>query len=152
MNLLGLFRFNRAELIFSVTCFAAAMLAMYVASRMGQPRPFWALMTTYVVANPLAGAVRSKGLFRMLGTLLGSTAALLLVPALSNTPELLTLALALWLGVCLYFSLQDRTPRSYVFMLAAGGRWRRTAASPAGHSPGGTRACGCHGPDRRCRG
>ncbi|MDM0073389.1 FUSC family protein [Variovorax sp. J2P1-59] len=118
MNLLGPFRFNRAELIFSLKCFAAAMLAMYVASRMGQPRPFWALMTTYVVANPLAGAVRSKGLFRLLGTLLGSAAALLLVPALSNTPELLTLALALWLGVCLYFSLQDRTPRSYVFMLA----------------------------------
>lgn len=118
MNTIALFRFNRAELIFSIKCFVAAMLAMYVASRMGQPRPFWALMTTYVVANPLAGAVRSKALFRLLGTLLGSAAALLLVPALSNTPELLTLALALWLGVCLYFSLQDRTPWSYVFMLA----------------------------------
>ncbi len=118
MNPIDLFRFNRAELIFSVKCFVAAMLAMYIASRMGQPRPFWALMTTYVIANPLAGAVRSKALFRLLGTLLGSAAALLLVPALSNAPELLTLALALWLGVCLYFSLQDRTPRSYVFMLA----------------------------------
>lgn len=118
MSLLEPFRFNRGELIFSVKSFAAAMLAMYIASRMALPRPFWALMTTYIVANPLAGAVRSKGLFRLLGTLLGSAAALLLVPALSNAPELLTLALALWLGVCLYFSLQDRTPRSYVFMLA----------------------------------
>jgi uncharacterized membrane protein YccC len=115
---LSLPRYSRAEVIFSAKAFAAAMLAMYASSRMGLPRPFWALMTTYVVASPLAGAVRSKALFRFLGTLVGSTAAVLLIPALSNAPELLTLALALWLGICLYFSLQDRTPRSYVFMLA----------------------------------
>jgi uncharacterized membrane protein YccC len=114
----GSLRFSRTEVIFSVKCFLAAMLAMYVASRMGQPRPFWALMTTYVVASPLAGAVRSKALFRFLGTLMGSVAALLLVPALSNAPQLLILAIALWTGGCLYLSLQDRTPRSYVFMLA----------------------------------
>lgn len=118
MNAAGLFRFSRAELVFSLKCFVAAMLAMYIASRLGLPRPFWALMTTYVVANPLAGAVRSKALFRLLGTTVGCTAALVLVPALSNAPELLTLALASWSGVCLFFSLQDRTPRSYVFMLA----------------------------------
>jgi uncharacterized membrane protein YccC len=118
MNLPSLPRFSRAEVIFSLKSFTAAMLAMYIASRLGQPRPFWALMTTYVVANPLAGAVRSKALFRFLGTLIGSLAAVLLVPALSSAPELLTLTFALWVGGCLYFTLQDRTPRSYVFMLA----------------------------------
>ncbi len=94
------------------------MLAMYLASRAGLPRPFWALMTTYVVAHPLAGAVRSKAVYRFCGTLIGSTATVLLVPALSNAPELLTLVLALWVGLCLCISLFDRTPRSYVFMLA----------------------------------
>lgn len=111
-------RFSRAELLFSGKSFAAAMLAMYLASRAGLPRPFWALMTTYVVAHPLAGAVRSKALYRFCGTLIGSTATVLLVPALSNAPELLTLVLALWVGLCLCISLFDRTPRSYVFMLA----------------------------------
>lgn len=111
-------RFSRAELLFSGKSFAAAMLAMYLASRAGLPRPFWALMTTYVVAHPLAGAVRSKAVYRFLGTLIGSTATVLLVPALSNAPELLTLVLALWVGLCLCISLFDRTPRSYVFMLA----------------------------------
>lgn len=115
---LSLPRFTRAELLFSGKSFAAAMLAMYLASRAGLPRPFWALMTTYVVAHPLAGAVRSKALYRFLGTLIGSTATVLLVPALSNAPELLTLVLALWVGLCLCISLFDRTPRSYVFMLA----------------------------------
>lgn len=118
MATLSLPRFTRAELLFSGKSFAAAMLAMYLASRAGLPRPFWALMTTYVVAHPLAGAVRSKALYRFCGTLIGSTATVLLVPALSNAPELLTLVLALWVGLCLCISLFDRTPRSYVFMLA----------------------------------
>ena len=111
-------RFSRAELVFSAKSFAAAMLAMYIASRAGLPRPFWAMLTSYVVAAPLAGNVRSKALFRFCGTLIGCTATVLMVPALANAPELLTLALALWVGGCLYLSLQDRTARSYVFMLA----------------------------------
>lgn len=89
-----------------------------MASRAGLPRPFWALVTAYVVASPLAGAVRSKALYRFLGTLFGSVATLLLVPALAGAPELLTLALALWVAACLFFALLDRTPRSYVLMLA----------------------------------
>ena len=32
------------------------------------------------------------------------------MPALSNAPELLTLALALWVGGCLYLSLLDKDP------------------------------------------
>lgn len=111
-------RFTRGEIIFSLKSFAGAMLAMYIASRAGLPRPFWALMTAYVVAHPLAGAVRSKALFRFVGTLVGSAATVLMVPALSNAPELLTLALALWVALCLYIALQDRTPRAYTFMLA----------------------------------
>ena len=118
MTLPALPRFSRAEILFSTKSFAAAMLAMYVASRAGLPRPFWALLTSYVVAAPLAGNVRSKALYRFCGTLIGCTATVLMVPALANAPELLTLALALWVGGCLYLSLQDRTARSYVFMLA----------------------------------
>ncbi|HEX8884478.1 MAG TPA: FUSC family protein, partial [Noviherbaspirillum sp.] len=109
---------SRAELLFSAKSFAAAMLALYLAMSIGLPRPFWAMLTAYVVSNPLSGAVRSKALYRVSGTILGSMATVLMVPRLSNAPELLALALALWVGVCLYISLHDRTPRSYVFMLA----------------------------------
>ena len=58
--------FSRAELLFALKCFAAAMLAFGVASWAGLPRPFWAMMTSYIVANPLAGAVRSKAVFRLM--------------------------------------------------------------------------------------
>jgi len=109
---------SRAELLFSAKSFGAAMLALYLALSIGLPRPFWAMLTAYVVSNPLSGAVRSKAVYRVSGTLLGSMATVLMVPRLANSPELLSLALACWVGLCLYISLHDRTPRSYVFMLA----------------------------------
>lgn len=118
MKLPALPRFSGAELLFSAKSFAAAMLALFLAQSIGLPRPFWALLTAYIVAQPLAGTVRSKALFRFCGTLLGSIATVLLVPTLSNAPELLAAALALWVALCLYVSLLDRTPRAYVFMLA----------------------------------
>ncbi len=114
----GLPRFTRPELLFSAKCFAAATLALYLASSAGLSRPVWALMTTYIVAHPLASNVRSKAFFRLIGTLLGCAATIVLIPPLSGAPELLSLALALWTGLCLYLSLLDRSARSYVFMLA----------------------------------
>ncbi len=111
-------RFSRPEMLFSLKSFAGAMLALYLASSAGLPRPFWAFMTAYIVAHPLAGNVRSKALYRFMGTLLGCAATVVLIPSLSAAPELLTLALALWTGLCLYLSLLDRSARSYVFLLA----------------------------------
>jgi uncharacterized membrane protein YccC len=116
--LTGVTPITRAEFLFSLKCFAAAMLAMYLALWFGLPRPFWAMMTTYVVASPLAGAVRSKAAYRFAGTFIGSCAAVLLVGTLSDARELLMLALSSWLALCLYVALRDRTPRSYTFMLA----------------------------------
>lgn len=111
-------RFGTREALFSVKCLIAAALAYYIALRIGLTRPYWAVTTSYIVAQPLAGAVLSKAVFRVAGTILGATAAVVLVPWLVNAPELLSLALALWLGLCLYISLLDRTPRAYVFLLA----------------------------------
>ncbi|WP_083850647.1 FUSC family protein [Novosphingobium sp. Rr 2-17] len=98
--------------------FAAAMLATGVAFAIGLERPYWAFITSYVVAQPLAGAVLSKALFRVIGTFVGACMAVVMVPPLVNSPELLTLAIAGWLALCVFVSLLDRTPRSYMFVLA----------------------------------
>lgn len=111
-------RWGANAALFSAKCFIGAMLAYWIALRIGLTRPYWAVATAYIVAQPLAGAAVSKAIFRLIGTALGATAAVVLVPNLVNAPELLSLGLALWLGLCLYISLQDRTPRSYVFLLA----------------------------------
>ena len=102
---------------FSLKTFAAAMLAMYLAMWIDLPRPYWALGTVYITSQILAGATRSKALYRVLGTLLGAVASVALVPNLANSPELLTLAIGFWVSLCLYVSLLDRTPRGYLMML-----------------------------------
>jgi uncharacterized membrane protein YccC len=111
-------RFDRAAILFSVNSFAAAMLGLFVGFSLGLPQPYWAMTTAYIVSQPLSGAVRSKALYRVMGTLLGGAAAVALVPSLVHAPILLSLALALWVGGCLTVSLLDRTPRSYLLMLA----------------------------------
>ena len=106
------------EWLFALRTFAAAMLAFYIALSIGLDRPYWAMATVYIVAQPLIGAMRSKALYRLIGTLIGAAATVVLVPNLVDAPELLSTALALWTGLCLYIALLDRTPRSYLFMLA----------------------------------
>ncbi|SDV47185.1 FUSC family protein [Chitinasiproducens palmae] len=104
--------------LFSLKCFAAAMLGLYVSLRIGLTRPFWVLGTVYLVSQALSGATVSRGLFRLLGTVGGAAATVLLVPTFANEPWILSAALALWMGFCLYLGVLDRTPRSYAFLLA----------------------------------
>jgi uncharacterized membrane protein YccC len=109
---------SRRDVLFSLKTFAGAILALWIALRIGLDRPYWAMATAYIVAQPLAGATRSKAVYRFVGTLLGAVAMLVLIPNLVNAPEMLIAGLILWLGMCIYFAVLDRTPRSYVFLLA----------------------------------
>ena len=111
-------RFGFDAALFSVKAYLAAILAVYIALSIGLDRPYWAFLTSYIVAQPLAGAVVSKAMFRVVGTFVGAAVAVFIVPPLVNSPELLTLAIATWLAICVFVSLLDRTPRSYASVLA----------------------------------
>lgn len=104
--------------LFSAKCFAAAMIAYYLSLSIGFSQPIWAVTTVYLVSQPLAGAALSKSLYRLLGTFLGGAAAVIFLPAFVYEPLVLSFVLALWLGLCVYIAQLDRTPRSYVFLLA----------------------------------
>jgi len=104
--------------IFSINSFIAAMIALWIGFSIGLPRPYWAMLTVYITAQPLTGALRSKALYRVIGTAAGGVAAVAIVPTFVNAPALMSLVMAAWIGFCLYLSLLDRTPRAYVFMLA----------------------------------
>lgn len=107
-----------AAILFSAKSFASAMLALYLALRIGLPNPYWAVVTAYVVAQPRAGAVLSKSMFRVVGTLVGAIVSIWLVPPFVHAPELLALAVSLWVGLCVFASILDRSARSYMFALA----------------------------------
>src|SRR6516162_5276073 len=124
--------------IFSAKTFAGAMLALWIALRMGLDRPYWAMATAYIVAQPFTGAMRSKSAYPFGGTVLGAVATLVLIPNLVDAPVLLIAALSLWVGGCIYFAVLDRTPRSYVFLLAgySVGADRLSDRGRAGHGLG----------------
>jgi uncharacterized membrane protein YccC len=110
----GLFR----KSTFAIANTAAALTALYIAFARDLERPYWALFTVFIVAQTSSGAVRSKAIFRLFGTFSGGAVALFLVPPLVQSPVLLCVAMAIWVSICLYIALLDRTPRSYAFLLA----------------------------------
>jgi uncharacterized membrane protein YccC len=107
------------EWLYSAKAFTAAALALYIALLLSFTNPYWAVATVYVVSHPLSGATHSKALYRVCGTLIGAAASVALVPAFVETPALMCLATALWVGVLLYLALLNPTPSGYIFMLAA---------------------------------
>lgn len=109
---------DREAVLFSLKCLLAAILGLYVSLRIGLTRPFWVIGTVYLVSQPLSGATLSRGLFRLLGTVGGAVATVLLVPRFANAPLVLSVVLAAWMGLCLYLAMLDRTPRAYAFLLA----------------------------------
>lgn len=109
---------TRREWIFAVKTFAASMLALYIALAAGMPRPYWAMATVFIVANPLSGSTRSKAVYRALGTVFGASAAVFFTPLFVGEPLLLSAIVAAWTGGLLFISFLDRTPRSYMFMLS----------------------------------
>lgn len=111
-------RIGVREVIFSTNCFIAAILALFISLAIGLDQPYWAMITVYVTSQPLSGGVKAKAAYRLIGTLLGGIAAVILVPIFLNNPEILSLILSLWIAVCLFISLLDQTPRSYLFMLS----------------------------------
>lgn len=112
------FRPSKLDLIFACKTFVAGMIALYIAFKLDLAYPMWAIGTVFIIANPYAGLVSSKAIFRLIGTLIGAGMALFMMPHLINYPIIFTIVLASWTAFCLYISLLDRTPRSYMFMLA----------------------------------
>lgn len=109
---------GRYEWVFSLRLFIAGMVALYLAFWLGLEEPKWALMTVYIVAQPMAGMTLAKGSYRLLGTLVGASAALIITGLFISTPSVLLLALSLWMMVCTFGSSLLRNFRSYGFVLS----------------------------------
>lgn len=109
---------TKSALVFSLKTALAAFVAFYMALRLNLEKPAWSLTTVYVVSQLYTASTVSKSLFRLLGTVLGGVFIYCVYPATVESPIMFSLAVSGWVALCLYFSLHDRTPKSYIFMLA----------------------------------
>jgi uncharacterized membrane protein YccC len=105
--------------IFSLNCFIAAMLSLFIAFRLDFENPWWAMVTVYLTSQPLfSGALRARAVYRVMGTLIGAIAMVVIVPNLVDSAELTTAAISLWVAFCIYASVLDHSPRAYALMLS----------------------------------
>src|SRR5271170_6194710 len=109
---------TRSALGFAVRTWLASLLALYLAFVLELDLPSWAAMTVWIVSSPNAGRVLSKGLYRLLGTVIGVLMGVVLMGCFAQSPVLFLLTFALWMGGCTVASNLLRNDRSYASVLA----------------------------------
>ncbi|TPK93496.1 MULTISPECIES: FUSC family protein [unclassified Mesorhizobium] len=114
----GLTQPTRSDWIFALRTVSAGLIALLVAYALKLDHPQWAMMTVFIVAQPVAGMVLAKGFYRLLGTLAGGLAAVGITSLFGANPWLLVSVLALWIGVCTLISSLLRNPEAYGAALA----------------------------------
>src|SRR5262249_8972587 len=61
-------------IIFSINCYIATILALFIAFSLDLKTPAWAMITVYLTSQPLSGALRAKAVYRVIGTFIGGAA------------------------------------------------------------------------------
>ena len=60
-------------IIFSVNCYIATILTMFIAFSLDLKSPGWAMTTVYLTSQPLSGVLRAKAVYRAIGTFIGGS-------------------------------------------------------------------------------
>lgn len=117
-SLAGLTQPTRSDWIFSLRTVSAGLIALLVAYALELDHPQWAMMTVFIVAQPVAGMVLAKGFYRLFGTLAGGIAAIGITTIFGTSPWVLVTVLAVWIGICTFVSSLLRNPEAYGAALA----------------------------------
>lgn len=104
--------------IFVFKTVSAALLALWIAFRLGFDSPRTSMLTVFIVAQPQTGLVLAKSFWRTIGTLAGCLGTFVLVGLFAQERELFLLALSVWVGLCTAGAALFRNFRAYAFVLA----------------------------------
>jgi len=97
---------------------AAALSAMGIAMLLDLPQPRIAMTTVFVLMQPLSGMVFAKSVYRIIGTVAGMIAAIVLGAVFVQQPELYLVGLTAWVAACTAAAMRYRHFRWYGFVLA----------------------------------
>ena len=87
-------------LLFGLRLWAAVGLALYVAFWLELDNPHWAGTSAAVVSLPTLGASLRKASFRMVGTIVGAVAIVVLTASFPQDRAAFIVGLALWSAIC----------------------------------------------------
>ncbi|MGH7045773.1 MAG: FUSC family protein [Stellaceae bacterium] len=105
-------------LLFGLRMWISVCLALYVAYWLELGNPFWAGTTAALTCQPQLGASLRKGWFRMVGTVVGAVAAVVLTACFPQSRIGFLFGLALWAAVCGLAATVLRNFASYAAALA----------------------------------
>lgn len=97
---LTLWGFDSSRFAFALRTAIASCVALFIGWFLGLDHPSWAAMSVWAASQPGRGMLIEKGLFRILGTLIGTIAGLILMYLCGDQLFLLVIGLALWVGLC----------------------------------------------------
>ncbi len=109
---------QRRTLAYAARTMLAIGLALFVSFSLQLQSPMSSVVTVLIVANPNTGALVSKSLWRLFGTVLGAAVAVVLMAAFAQSPLLFTVALSLCIGAACAVSSLLRYFRAYGAVLA----------------------------------
>jgi uncharacterized membrane protein YccC len=121
------------SLLFGLRLWASVSLALYVAFWLELDNPYWAGTSATIVCQPHLGASLRKGWFRMIGTLVGAVAIVVLTACFLQDRVLFLGALTLWGSASALAATLLRNFAAYAAALAG-----YTAAIVAGDLLGAT--------------
>jgi uncharacterized membrane protein YccC len=107
-----------AAVIFAAKTTASGLIALLVAFTFNLDQPYWALLTVFIVSQPQSGLVLAKSFYRIIGTVIGASVALVLVALFAQERILFLGSLALWIGLCTFGSQYARNFAAYSFVLS----------------------------------
>jgi uncharacterized membrane protein YccC len=105
-------------LLFGLRLWASVCLALYVAFWLQLDNAYWAGTTAAIVCQPHLGASLRKGWFRMIGTVVGAVAIVVLSACFPQDRAFFLVGLALWGAVCALVATLLRNFAAYAAALA----------------------------------
>lgn len=115
---LSRFGFDAQRLQFTLRTALACCAAVLAAWLIGLEHPHWTGMTVWAASLPIRDHMLEKSFFRVLGTVTGTLAGVLLVLVAGDQPLWLVIGMSIWLGLCAGIGNLQRSFISYGTMLA----------------------------------
>ena len=112
---------------FAIKLTFAVLLALFVGFHFQMETPRWSALTAAIVAGgpafaaggePFAGAIKYRGMLRIIGTFIGCIGALVIITTTIRAPVVMLLLSCIWAGFCTWYSSLVKVQNSYALALS----------------------------------
>ena len=114
----GVLQASAPPLLFGLRLWASVCLALYVAFSLELENAFWAGTTAAIVCQPHLGASLRKGWYRLIGTVVGAVAIVVMTACFPQDRAAFFVTLALWGAACSFVATLLRNFSAYSAALA----------------------------------